>query len=131
MSEGVDLSQIRGDWKFHMDYVQNAIEQTLKRQRASWSALGNNADIDASVSQQNQLWDDLKAGANDQDTISTTDGVAAEFIGVCRGSRELCDAYQDQNADSEAVEEFAEACRQVRALCDDLEMMQEQRPDEH
>ena len=33
MSEGVDLSQIRGDWKFHMDYLQNAIEQTLKRQR--------------------------------------------------------------------------------------------------
>ena len=98
MSEGVDLSQIRGDWKFHMDYVQNAIEQTLKRQRSSWGELGDDAAIDASVSQQNQLWDDLKAGANDKGTISTTDGVATEFIGVCRGSRDLCDAYQGQNA---------------------------------
>ena len=65
MSEGVDLSQIRGDWKFHMDYVQNAIEQTLKRQVKVWAELGNDSDIDASVRQQNQLWTDLKAGAND------------------------------------------------------------------
>jgi len=130
MSEGVDLSQIRGDWKFHMDYVQNAIEQTLTRQVKMWAGLGNDADIDASVKQQNQLWAALKAGANDKGTISTTDGGLEQFITACRTSKEICDAYQDKD-DSEAVEEFAESCRQARALCDDLEMMAEQRPPEH
>lgn len=130
MSEGVDLSQIRGDWKFHMDYLQNAIEQTLKRQQKYWQGLGDHADIDASVTQQKELWVSLQAGANDKGTISTTDGTMEEFIGACRGCRALCDTYADKN-ESEAVEEFAEACRQARALCDDLEMMKEQRPDEH
>lgn len=129
MSQGVDLSQIRGDWKFHMDYVQNALEQTLKRQLTSWGELGDDADIAASVSQQNKLWADLKAGANDKGTVSTTDGTLEEFIVVCRASKELCDAYQDRN-ESEAAEEFAEACRQARGLCDDFEMMKEQRPDD-
>jgi len=130
MSEGVDLSQIRGDWKFHMDYVQNAIEQTLVRQQKYWAELGGDAGIDASVQQQNKLWADLKAGANDKGTISTTDGGVDEFITVCRASKGICDAYQDRN-DSEAAEEFAEACRQARAMCDDLEMMVGQRPDDH
>jgi hypothetical protein len=130
MSEGVDLSKIRGDWKFHMDYLQNAIEQTLKRQQKYWQGLGDHADIDASVKQQHELWASLKAGANDKGTIPTTDGMMEEFIGACRGSKDLCDKYEDGN-DSEAVEEFAEACRQARALCDDLEMMKDQRPPEH
>jgi hypothetical protein len=72
MSEGVDLSQIRGDWKFHMDFVQNAIEQTLKRQLMYWNDLGDNADIDESVKQQQKLWAELQTGANDKGTISTT-----------------------------------------------------------
>ncbi len=130
MSEGVDLSQIRGDWKFHMDYLQNAIEQTLKRQQKYWGELSDDAGIDESVRQQHQLWGELKAGANDKGTISTTDGVMEQFIAACRGSKEVCDAYQDKN-ESETAEEFAEACRQARALCDDLEMMKEQRPAEH
>lgn len=130
MSEGVDLSKIRGDWKFHMDYLQNAIEQTLIRQRKYWAQLDNDAGIGESVQAQNQLWSDLKAGANDKGTISTTDGVMEEFITACRGSKEICDAYQDKD-ESETVEEFAEACRQARALCDDLEEMKGQRPAEH
>ena len=79
---------------------------------------------------QNKLWSDLKAGANDKGTISTTDGVMEEFIAACRGSKAICDAYQDKD-DSETVEEFAEACRQARALCDDLVEMKGQRPAEH
>jgi hypothetical protein len=129
MSEGVDLSQIRGDWKFHMDFVQNAIEQTLKRQLMYWNDLGDNADIDESVKQQQKLWAELQTGANDKGTISTTGDTLGEFIVTCRGSKDLCDVYQDQN-DSELAEEFAEACRQVRGLCDDLEMMKDQRPDD-
>ena len=130
MSEGVDLSQIRGDWKFHMDYLQNAIEKTLIRQRQYWAELGGDAGIEESVQAQNKLWNDLKAGANDKGTISTTDGVMEEFISACRASKEICDTWQDAN-DSEPAEEFAETCRQVRALCDDLEMMKGQRPAEH
>lgn len=129
MSEGVDLSQIRGDWKFHMDYVQNAIEQTLKRQRKYWDELDDDDEVGAAIKRQNQLWADLKAGANDKGTISTTDGVADQFIAACREAKGLCDAYQDRKA-SETAEEFAEACRQARGLCDDLEMMKEQRPDD-
>ena len=130
MSEGVDLSQIRGDWKFHMDYLQNAIEQTLKRQKKYWAELNNDAEVDAAVKEQHALWTDLKANVNDKGTISTTDGMMEEFIGACRGSKALCDKYQDGD-DSETVEEFAEACRQARSLCDDLEMMKDQRPAEH
>lgn len=130
MSEGVDLSQIRGDWKFHMDYLQNAIEQTLKRQQKYWAELGDDPEIDASVKEQNALWTGLKANANDKGTISTTDGMMEEFIVACRESKGMCDAYQDKN-DGETAEEFAEACRQARALCDDLEMMKDQRPAEH
>ena len=130
MSEGeVDLSQIRGDWKFHMDYVQNATDQTLKRQLKYWNELGDNADIDAAVSQQARIWADLNANANEKGTISTTDGRLEEFISACRDAKARSDTYQD-NGDSELVEEFAEACRQTRALCDDLEMMMEQRPED-
>ena len=130
MSEGVDLSKIRGDWKFHIDYLQNAMDRTLERQRSDWKGLNDDAGIAASVEQQNKLWADLHAGANDKGTISTTDGVLTEFIAVCRASQDICNAYQDRN-DSEAAEEFAEACRQARALCDDFEMMVGQRPDDH
>jgi hypothetical protein len=129
MSEGVDLSQIRGDWKFHMNYLQNAMDRTLERQRRDWAGLGDDADLAASVEQQNKLWADLHAGANDKGTIPTADGVLTEFIAVCRASRDLCNAYQDRN-DSAAAEELAESCRQARALCDDFEMMIGQRPDD-
>ncbi|MFQ5633960.1 MAG: hypothetical protein ACE5G3_01330 [Gammaproteobacteria bacterium] len=127
MSEGVDLSQIRGDWKFHMDYLQNAVVQTLKRQRQYWDELGGNDEIGTSVARQNELWAELLKGADNKGTIVTTDGMLEEFIGACRAGKEVCDTYQDDN-DGETVAEFAEACRQVRALCDDLEMMRDQRP---
>lgn len=131
MSEdGVDLSQIRGDWKFHMDFLQNAVEQTLKREAKSWAVLGGDATIDANVQAQQTLWADLKTGANDAGTINTTDDKMEEFIVACRASKPLCDAYEDRES-TEAVEEFAEASRQARALCDDLEMMQGERPDNH
>lgn len=131
MSEGnIDLSQIRGDWKFHIDYLQNAVDQTLKRLVKDWGELGGDADIDTAVGQQAQIWADLKANTNDRGTIPTADGRLEEFIAACRDARARCEAYQDSD-DSELVEEFVEACRQTRALCDDLEMMIGQRPDNH
>ena len=126
--DGVDLSQIRGDWKFHMHYVQNALEQTLKREAKSWAALGGDADIDANVQAQQSLWTELKAGANEAGTINTTDGKAEKLMDACRASKPLCDAYEDRDS-SAGVGEFTETCRQARAMCDDLEMMQGQRPD--
>ena len=132
MSEGeVDLSQIRGDWKFHIDYIQNAIEKTLIRQRKYWAELGDNADIDASVKQVSALWEELKSGANDQGTISTTDGKMEEFIEACLASKEICDAYETANEGNETIEEFCEATRQARSMCPDLELMKGQRPDNY
>lgn len=129
MSEGaVDLSQIRGDWKFHMDYLQNAIDQTMKRQVQRWGDLGDDEEIDNAVAEQSRIWGELIANANDKGTIPTADGRIEAFITACRGAKARCDAYEDK-VDSVTVEEFSEAGRQVRALCDDLEMMKDQRPE--
>lgn len=130
MSEGnVDLSQIRGDWKFHIDYVQNAIDRTLERLAKTWAGLGNDSEVDAAVNQQIKLWSELKADVNDKGTIPTADVRLDTFIAACRDAKPLCDAYEERD-ESENVEEFAEACRQARAMCDDLEMMKGQRPDD-
>jgi len=133
MSEqGVDLSQIRGDWKFHIDYLTNAVTQTMKRQMKCWGELSasvDNAGIEQAVARQKALWDELIANANDKGTIPTADSKVDAFVVVCREAKPLCDEFQDSD-DSELVEEFTDACRQIRALCDDLEMMRDQRPDD-
>ena len=127
MSE--DLPQIRGDWKFHIDYVQNAIDQTLKRVDATMPKVDGAAELGEVCQSTSRLWAELKSNANDRGTISTTDGQMEEFIEVCRSSKPLCDSLED-SSDSANVEELAEACRQARALCDDLELLQGQRPDD-
>ncbi len=129
MSEGaIDLSQIRGDWKFHIDYLQNAVDRTLERQLRCRGAADGDAAIDAAVDDQARRWADLRAGADGNGTIPTADGQLTAFIAACRDAKPLCDALQDRDAGA-AAEEFTEACRQLRALCDDLEMMIGQRPD--
>ena len=133
MSEGnVDLSQIRGDWKFHMDYLTNAVTQTMARQMKLWGELSGkvkDTDIDRAVKKQTALWAELNANVNDKGTILTTDARYDEFIQVCNDAKVICDELQGGD-DSLLVEEFSEACRQTRALCDDLVMMQGQRPDD-
>jgi hypothetical protein len=133
MSEGgVDLSQIRGDWKFHMDYLTNAITQTMKRQLSLWSQLKSQAadeGIDKAMARQKALWDKLNEDADTNGTIPTTDTDCTDFIAICRDAKGLCDEFQDGD-DSLLAEEFTEACRQTRALCDDLEMMKGQRPND-
>lgn len=132
MSEaGPDLSQIRGDWKFHMDYLTNAITQTMQRQIKLWDELPGTlkgADLEQAVTEQKALWDELNVHADNKGTIPTHDAQYEEFIVVCRNAKGICDELQDKD-DSLLVEEFSEACRETRALCDDLEMMREQRPD--
>ena len=130
MSEsGVDLSQIRGDWKFHIDYLQNAVDRTLERQAKYRVVLGEDAALGTAVDDQARRWAALRAAADARGTIPTADEQLPEFIAACRDAKPLCDALQDRD-DGENAEEFAEACRQLRALCDDLEMMIGQRPDD-
>lgn len=133
MSEGgADLSQIRGDWKFHMDYLTNAVTRTMERQMKNWAELSlsdKESEIDQAVTRQKALWDQLNASANDKGTIPTGDAIADEFMSACRDAKGLCDAFEDRDH-SRLAEEFTDACRQTRALCDDLEMMREQRPDD-
>jgi hypothetical protein len=132
MSEGsVDLSQIRGDWKFHIDYLTNALNSTVGRQTKLCGELptgAQDAQIEKAIQQQKSLWDTLNGNANSKGTIPTADDEYLEFISACRDSKSVCDELQGRDESIE-VEEFTEACRQTRALCDDLEMMREQRPD--
>ncbi len=42
----VDLSSIRGDWYFHMNYLINALEQTQKFQMKLWRKIKASRDVD-------------------------------------------------------------------------------------
>ena len=132
MSEGqVDLSQIRGDWYFHMNYLTNAITQTLKRQKLLWDGLDSGVrdpDVDEAVQQQQKLWGQLIEGSDSKGVIPLADQLLNEYMNACRSTRAVCDGILDKS-DSLPVEEFSEACRQVRALCDDLEMMRDTAPE--
>ena len=128
--EQVDLSQIRGDWYFHMNYVTNAITNTLKRQKSLWGELDSGVrdpDVDEAVQQQQKLWGQLIDSSDSKGVIPLTDQLLNDYIDACRSTKAACDGVLDKS-DSQSVEEFSEACRQVRALCDDLEMMRETRP---
>jgi len=132
----VDLSQIRGDWTFHIKYLTNAIDQTIKRQlELSVEARIDAAELKQLVQKQADIWRAVTAGSDSDGVISTTDSRLQEFIDVSRQTKEPCDAYEESeglggsgNFTDLPAEHFTEACRQVRALCDDLEMMREQRP---
>jgi hypothetical protein len=137
MSESqVDLSQIRGDWAFHMNYLTNAIEQTVKRQLKLMDEAGVSAgEIEQLVKKQAGIWQAVIADSDSDGVIPTADSRVQEFIEVSRQTKPLCDAYEEAEGLSGAcyvtdspAEQFTEACRQVRGLCDDLEMMREQRP---
>ena len=132
----VDLSQIRGDWYFHMKYLMNAIERTLERQKKLWEELGeDDADIASVIGEQARIWQELTAKKNDKGVIPVGDALIDEFIDKSKETKPLCDAYEEANdlaasyyhTDTTA-ERFTEACRQVRSLCEDLVMMREQAP---
>lgn len=132
MSEqGVDLSQIRGDFTFHLNYVANAVTQTMKRQVSSWADLGvSNDDIDQAVSREAEMWGEISSNLTDKGAIDIKGDNIPEFIELCRGTFPACDALVAAGDPADLkLEEFTEAARQVRGLCDDLEMMREQAPD--
>jgi hypothetical protein len=134
MSEqGADLSQIRGDWHFHMKFLANAVTQTMKRQVSSWADLKtqlSDDSIDQAVSGEVELWAKIRSKLDDEGAIEIGSELIPEFIKICRDTFPACDALvvAGDPADQK-LEEFTEAARQVRGLCDDLEMMREQAPD--
>jgi hypothetical protein len=133
MSEqGADLSQIRGDWHFHMKFLANAITQTMKRQVSSWADLKtqlSSDDIEQAVSREAEIWTEITSTVDDKGTVKVGGDLISEFIKTCRDTFPACDALvaAGDPADQK-LEEFTEAARQVRGLCDDLEMMREQAP---
>jgi hypothetical protein len=133
MSEqGADLSQIRGDWHFHMKFLANAITQTMKRQVSSWADLKSGVSddsIDQAVSREADMWSEIKSKIDDQGAVNVGTDLIPEFINVCRDTFPACDALVEAGDPADLkLEEFTEAARQVRGLCDDLEMMREQAP---
>ncbi len=66
-----DLSQIRGDWNFHMRYATNAIEQT--------------------VSRLTKVWEEMKANAPTEDEVAVDTDLCEEFIEACMQTRGLTD----------------------------------------
>jgi hypothetical protein len=131
----VDMSQIRGDWHFHMNYVSHAIDVTLARGMKEWSGLADAAPpatLDALVGQLSAQWGRIAADRDARGSIRVEPPVVAEFAGACRATKEPCDAWVRQHAAGSKhladVKAFAESCRQLRALCDDLDLMREQKP---
>lgn len=133
MSEqGADLSQIRGDWHFHMKFLSNAITQTMKRQVSSWGDLRSEVSddsIDQAVNREADMWSEITSKIDDKGAIEIGSDLVPEFIKVCRDTFPACDALVEAGDPADQkLEEFTEAARQVRGLCDDLEMMREQAP---
>ena len=135
----VDLSQIRGDWHFHINYLTNAIDATIRRSLKLWDKVKGDADIEQVgelVTRQAEIWGQVTADRDDKNAIKTDSSLLAEFIEVCRSTKEPCDALEIAKGASGSssfydneLEQFTESCRQARGFCDDLEMMREQRPD--
>lgn len=135
----VDLSQIRGDWHFHINYLTNAIDATIRRSLKLCDAVQGEGGVDEIgelVKRQAEIWGQVTADRGSQGAIKTDGGLLDEFIEVCRSTKEPCDALEvakgaggsSSNYDT-TLEQFTEACRQARGFCDDLEMMRDQRPD--
>ena len=133
MSEqGADLSQIRGDWYFHMNFLANAITQTMKRQVSSWADLKaevSDDGIDQAVSREAEMWAEITSKLDDKGAIPIGSDLIPQFITTCRDTFPACDALVEAGDPADQkLEEFCEAARQVRGICDDLEMMREQAP---
>ena len=126
-----DLPQIRGDWNFHMNYVANAVTQTMKRQVTNWSELGmDNAAIDAAVKNQAELWEAIAGDLNERGTVKPEN--SGDFIDACRSTKDMLDKLEEENGaqgsgsfQDTPLEQFTEAARQLRGLCDDLELLRE------
>ncbi|UCG71460.1 MAG: hypothetical protein JSV45_09295 [Chromatiales bacterium] len=134
----VDLSQIRGDWHFHLNYLTNAINQSLVRAQKMWREVKdevNDATIGKFVDQLGDSWARLEATGNDKDRIDITSPILNEFMDICTRSKAPCDAMEEakglagaSSINDNPLEQFTEAMRQTRSFNDDLVMMRDQKP---
>lgn len=137
-SSEVDFSQIRGDWHFHINFLANAVHQTLARAVKMWGDVQSEADdaaIGELVAKLQSTWDRLEQTATDKDKIDTTSPILDEWLAVCDEVKAPCDALEQAKGlgGSASVydlplEHFTEAMRQVRSFNEDLIMMREQKP---
>lgn len=133
----VDLSQIRGDWYFHMNYLDNAMTNTLKR---AVKLLGEvraevDEDLAGAVTQLSQQWAALTKNRDAKDTFNIRNPDLDDFLLQLAGTKDLFDAFETARglAGSASIydsklEQFTEAVRQARGFSDDLLMMREQMP---
>ena len=133
-----DLSQIRGDYFFHLNFVANAVTQTLKRAEKYSAEIGSGYDLAGAnecLGRQREIWDQLLAAPEGEFVYKPDSPLVQDFIDVSRSTKTLCDELEiknDQSGSSSGyntpLEHFTEACRQLRGMCDDMEMMREQKP---
>lgn len=134
----VDFSQIRGDWHFHMNFLANAVKQSLVRAQKMWGEVESEAGspaIGELVTKLGDAWSGLEGTATDKDRIDIASAVLDEFMDLCTQSKEACDSLEEAKDLSGSasiydtpLEQFTEAMRQVRSFNDDLVMMREQKP---
>jgi hypothetical protein len=140
MSEpAVDFSQIRGDWYFHLNYLNEAVDNTLKRAVKLWQEVGKEAnapEIGKLLDRQVEAWAKLNAQKGAKGEISIHSPLMDEFFAAAQATKALCDALEETKGlggsasiyDTQ-LEHFTEALRQARGFVPDLEMMREQKPD--
>jgi hypothetical protein len=136
-SPQVDLSQIRGDWYFHMNYLDNAMTNTLKRAVKLLGEVEAEVDDDlaGAVKQLSQSWTALAKDRDTKDTFNIRNPALDDFLQQLAGTKDLFDAFETARglAGSASIydsklEQLTEAVRQARGFRDDLLMMREQKP---
>jgi len=133
----VDLSQIRGDWFFHMNFLSNAMDKTLERAEKILHHVRDDVgdEISGRLSDIRETWDILRADKDDKGTINIKNPLVDEFIAKLERTKELCDTLEVEKGLSGSssiydndLEHFTEALRQARCFAPDFIMMREQSP---
>ncbi len=134
----VDFSQIRGDWHFHLNFLANAVNQSLVRAQKMWGDVESEAaseTVGELVAKLGDAWSRLESTANEKDRIDIASPVVDEFMAICSESKAPCDELEEahglggsSSSHDTPLEQFTEAMRQVRSFNDDLVMMREQKP---
>lgn len=134
----VDFSHIRGDWHFHMNFLANAVKQSLVRAQKMWGEVeseAGSAAVGELVNKLGDAWSRLEGTATDKDPIEIASPIVDEFMELCAQCKAPCDELEaakglsgSASAYDTPLEQFTEAMRQVRSFNDDLVMMREQKP---
>ena len=139
MSESpqVDLSQIRGDWYFHMNFLERGMESVLARAVKLLDEV--KADVDPGLSSlAHEVADGWKALAKNRgpkDSFDVAQAGLDDFLKLLASTKKPFDEFEEAKGlggsastyDSK-LEHFTEAMRQARSYNDDFIMMREQKP---